>query len=96
MFSTNFRLGFDPGDFQAVLPKNLIHRVVPGEPVHDFFAAWRRAAQETSSMQVWGTRQWFRAAAERLAERGYRVATRPRLLNAGLLVLADQPTPRGG
>ncbi len=31
VFSTNYRLGFDPADFQAVLPKNLIHRVVPGE-----------------------------------------------------------------
>ena len=33
VFSTNFRLGFDPVDFQAVLPKNLIHRMAPGEPV---------------------------------------------------------------
>ncbi len=99
VFSTNFRLGFDPADFQAVLPKNLIHRVVPGEPVYAFFAAWKRAALETAPMQVWGTRQWFRAAAERLAEQGYHVLTRPRLLNAGLLVVqtggdADRPILR--
>jgi hypothetical protein len=30
VFSTNFRLGFDITDFQAVLPKNYIHHVVPG------------------------------------------------------------------
>ena len=99
VFSTNFRLGFDPADFQAVLPKNLIHRVVPGEQINDFFATWKRAALETSAMQVWGTRQWFRAAALRLAELGYGVVTRPRLLNAGLLVVptsgaANQPILR--
>ncbi|MCB0241484.1 MAG: methylase, partial [Anaerolineae bacterium] len=99
VFSTNFRLGFDPADFQAVLPKNLIHRVVPGEQINDFFATWKRAALETSAMQVWGTRQWFRAAALRLAELGYSVVTRPRLLNAGLLVVptsgaANQPILR--
>lgn len=91
VFSTNFRLGFDPADFQAVLPKNLIHRVVPGEPIHEFFTAWRRAALETSAMQVWGARQWFRAAAERLAEQGYEVVTRPRLLNNGWLVVRSGP-----
>ena len=99
VFSTNFRLGFDPADFQAVLPKNLIHRVVPGEQINDFFATWKRAALETSAMQVWGTHQWFRAAALRLAELGYSVVTRPRLLNAGLLVVptsgaANQPILR--
>ena len=30
VFSTNFRLGFEITDFQAVLPKNYIHHVVPG------------------------------------------------------------------
>lgn len=99
VFSTNFRLGFDPADFQAVLPKNLIHRVVAGEPVYEFFVAWKRAALETAAMQAWGSRQWFRAAAERLVELGYDVSTRPRLLNAGLLVAqtggaADRPILR--
>ena len=99
VFSTNFRPGFAPTDFQAVLPKNLIHHVVPGEAIYEFFAAWKRAALETTAMQVWGTRQWFRAAAQRLAELGYRVLTRPRLLNAGLLVVrtggtAEQPSLR--
>ena len=99
VFSTNFRPGFDPTDFQAVLPKNLIHHVVPGEAIYEFFAAWKRAALETTAMQVWGTRQWFRAAAQRLAELGYRVLTRPRLLNVGLLVVqtggtAEQPILR--
>ena len=50
VFSTNFRLGFDITDFQAVLPKNYIHRVVPGEPIYDFFEAWKQSAAETSAM----------------------------------------------
>ena len=56
VFSTNFRLGFDPVDFQAVLPKNFIHRVVPGEPIFDFFEAWKRATRETAPMRALGLR----------------------------------------
>jgi len=74
VFSTNFRLGFDPEDFQTILPKNLIHRVVKGEPIFDFFEAWKAAAAETSVMKTYGARQWFIAAAERMAERGYAIA----------------------
>jgi hypothetical protein len=37
VFSTNFRLGFDVDEFQTILPKNLIHHVVPGEPIYNFF-----------------------------------------------------------
>ena len=34
---------FHPTELQAVLPKDLMDKVVPGEPVHAFFSAWRRA-----------------------------------------------------
>ena len=74
IFSTNFRLGFDVEEFQTILPKNLIHRVVKGEPIFDFFEAWKAAAAETSAMKTYGARQWFIAAAERMAERGYAIA----------------------
>jgi hypothetical protein len=50
VFSTNFRTGIDMPEFQTVLPKNLIHQMVPGRPIHDFFEAWRR---ETSTAKVW-------------------------------------------
>jgi hypothetical protein len=39
---TNFRNGFDVEEFQTILPKNLIHHVVPGEPIYDFFEAWKQ------------------------------------------------------
>jgi hypothetical protein len=86
VFSTNFRLGFEPDEFQTILPKNLIHRVVKGEPIHDFFEAWKRSAAETSAAKSYGAKQWFIAAAERLAERGYEVATQRKWLTRGFLI----------
>jgi hypothetical protein len=86
VFSTNFRLGFDVEEFQTILPKNLIHRVVKGEPIFDFFEAWKAAAAETSAMKTYGARQWFIAAAERMAERGYVVSTQRKWLAKGFLI----------
>lgn len=86
VFSTNFRLGFDPADFQAVLPKNLIHRVVPGESIFDFFEAWKRATRETAPMRAWGLRQWFIASAERLLSDRYDLLMNRKLLSQGYLV----------
>ena len=86
VFSTNFRLGFEPEEFQTILPKNLIHRVVKGEPIHDFFEAWKRSAAETSAAQTYGAKHWFIASAERLAEQGWQVDTRRKWLNRGYLV----------
>lgn len=86
VFGTRFATGFDPGAFQAVLPKNYIHRVVPGEPIHAFFEDWKQAARESSAVQVWGSRQWFVAAARILAQRGYALALRRKWLRRGWLV----------
>lgn len=92
VFSTNFRTGFDVQEFQTILPKNLIHRVVPGEPVFDFFEAWKASAKETSAMKTYGVKQWFSAAAERLARRGYPVATQRKWLNRGFLIWKREPS----
>ena len=54
VFSTNFRLGFDVEEFQTILPKNYIHHVVKGEPIYDFFEAWKRSAAETSHAKTYG------------------------------------------
>ncbi len=86
VFSTNFRVGFEAEEFQTILPKNLIHHMVKGEPIHDFFEAWKRSAKETSSMKTYGARQWFIAAAERMAEQGYAVATQRKWLTRGYLI----------
>jgi hypothetical protein len=86
VFSTNFRSGFDPAKFQAVLPKNYIHHVVPGESIYDFFEGWKHSAAETIHKKVWGTRQWFIATAERLAAKGYNVNLQRKWLTNGWLI----------
>lgn len=86
VFSTNFRVGFNPGDFQAVLPKNFIHRMVPGTSIYAFFQAWKSAHAETMGLRVWGGRQWFVAAAENLAARGWAIDTRRKWLRKGYLI----------
>ncbi|MBI5944917.1 MAG: hypothetical protein HY864_11160 [Chloroflexi bacterium] len=86
VFSTNFRTGFDITDFQAVLPKNHIHHVIQGEPIYDFIEAWKRSAAETSPAKVFGTKQWFVAAAENLAAKGYKIDTHKKWLTKGWLI----------
>lgn len=90
-FSTNFRSGFDPSQFQAVLPKNYIHHVVPGETIFDFFEAWKRSTAETVSAKAWGGRQWFIAAAESLAEKGYKISLQKKWLSHGWLIWELSP-----
>ena len=100
VFSTNFRQGFDVEEFQTILPKNLIHRVVQGEPIFDFFEAWKSAAAETSAMKTYGSKQLFIAAARRMAERGYAVApakgagfaTQHKWLSRGFLIWRREPS----
>lgn len=87
LFSTNFRQGFAPEQFQPVLPKNFIHRVVVGEPIERFFRQWQQAYRETLPYRTWGVRQHFVQAARRLGEMGVKVGLRPRLLNEGFLVV---------
>ena len=70
-----------------MLPKNLIHRMTPGEPIYALMEAWKRAAFETMATRVWGPRQWFTAAAHRLAALGYAVALRRKLLAGGYLLI---------
>lgn len=87
VFSTNFRTGFDPAQFQPVLPKNLIHRMMPGEWIYDFFENWKQAARTTAPMQTWGLRPWFAAAAETLRAQGVPVDPARWWLRHGYLVL---------
>jgi hypothetical protein len=86
VFSTNFRTGFEPTAWQAVLPKTYIHRMVVGEPIYEFFQAWQRATWETAAWQVWGARQWFVASAERLLDYGYTIDRRMQWLRRGYLI----------
>ena len=52
-----------PGVFAARLPKALIHRNVPGEPVHAFLRDWDRAWAACAPLGAFGARQrWIGAA----------------------------------
>ncbi|MCG2788045.1 MAG: methylase [Anaerolineae bacterium] len=86
VFYTNFRLGFDPAEFQTILPKNYIHRVVAGETIYNFFEAWKASAAESAPVRTFGLRPWFVASAEGLSRRGYRVRMQKKWLNRGWLV----------
>jgi hypothetical protein len=86
LFSTNFRPIFEPTMFQPVLPKNYIHRMVPGEPIYAFFEAWKGAYLEALPFKDFGPRRLFRESAKRLKARGYQVDARPRLLSRGYLL----------
>lgn len=86
VFSTNFRIGFDPAEFQTILPKNLIHQVVPGTRIYQFFTDWKAASWETVAQRSWGLRPWFAASAHCLQGYGYKVDVRSRWLTRGYLV----------
>ena len=91
LFSLRLRAGSDPDHFPPVLPKQLIHRMSPGEPIHAFFADWRRAAQATRPLQTWGACQHFVAAGQQLAQAWPGVVTTPRLLRRGYLLWRNPP-----
>ncbi len=77
---------FEILDFQTILPKNYIHHVVKGEPIYDFFEAWKRSAAETSAAKVYGLRQWFINSAESLARKGFKINLQKKFLSKGWLV----------
>ncbi len=86
VFGTNFHRGFEPGIFQPVLPKNHIHRMLPGEQIYSFMEDWKAAAARVSALRSYGLRQWYQAGIEELALRGYQLDLRRSLLEKGLLV----------
>jgi len=86
VFSTNFRTGFDPAEFQTILPKNLIHQVIPGTRIYQFFTDWKATSWETVAQRAWGLRAWFAGSAHCLRDFGYKIDVRRRWLTRGYLV----------
>lgn len=88
-----------PSDLAERLPKALIHRNVPGEPVHTFLTAFNRAWAAGASYTAFGPRQRWLAAVERLAEEGWPVVggkSRWRLGEITLRWSAVAPRPDRG
>lgn len=87
VFGTRWDAGVDPRAFRPVLPKNHIHRVVPGEPIAAFLEAWDAAWRDAlRAGGIWGPRWVFGRSARALAADGLAVDVRPALLDRGLLV----------
>jgi hypothetical protein len=64
-----------PGDLAERLPKVLIHRNVPGEPVYEFLRAFDAAWDAAAPVSAFGPRQRWIAAAGRLGAAGWPVRT---------------------
>lgn len=75
-FSARLRTLESPLVFAERLPKALIHRNVPGEPVHAFLADWERCWLRAAPLGAFGVRQRWIAAARALAE-SHPLAVRP-------------------
>ena len=58
-----------PSDVAERLPKALIHRNVPGEPIHDFLGDLDRAWDRSAPHSSWGARQRFLAAIDDVRQR---------------------------
>jgi SAM-dependent methyltransferase len=86
VFGTNFRGPVDPGDFQAILPKRLIHHMLDPVP-SAFFAAWKQAFARAKGSGHSGRSQWQIAA--ELLRSTYSVDTRSRITQRGFLAVYD-------
>ena len=66
-----------PSDVAERLPKSLIHRNVPGEPVHAWLRALDDAWARSASLASYGVRQRFRASVETVRSAGWPVLDGP-------------------
>jgi hypothetical protein len=88
VFATNFRETHAPADYQSILPKRLIHRMLQREPAR-FFADWTRSAEIARAARGHASRreQWALAARDLRERFGWPVDQRERLVSRGYLVL---------
>jgi hypothetical protein len=94
VFGTNFREAIDPVQFQAILPKRLIHHAQDEAP-SAFFDAWRRSQAIARGAGLTDVRSQWLATAQILRERfGYAIDRRERLTRRGFLVMTTAlPSP---
>ncbi|WP_270886837.1 class I SAM-dependent methyltransferase [Pedococcus sp. 5OH_020] len=77
-----------PSGIAERLPKSLIHRNVPGEPVHALLLALDRAWAHAAHHSTFGMRQRFLAAAASLRDEGWPVLDGPARWRLGELTVA--------
>lgn len=89
VLGTNFRNDPTPIEFQAILPKRLIHHAYD-DPVWSFFRMWERGLALARGAGQHRPRRKWAYAIRYLHHMGYPVDTRRRLVRRGYLVLRDQ------
>ncbi len=77
-----------PSQIAERLPKALIHRNVPGEPVHAFLAELDKAWERSASHAAYGVRQRFLATAGSLRDAGWPLIDGPSRWRLGELSVA--------
>ena len=86
-----------PSELAERLPKALIHRHVPGQPVHAFLSALDGAWAEATPLAVFGARQRWQAAATTMKNAGWPVLDGPARWRLGELTVAwDAVQPPAG
>lgn len=87
--SMSVRFGsFDlPSEIAERLPKALIHRNVPGEPVHQLMQAMDRAWLESAPLAAFGNRQRWHAMCKALLDGGWPVQDGPSRWRLGELTV---------
>ncbi len=90
MFGTNFRAAVEAVDFQAILPKRLIHHMHDPLPAA-FFAAWQRTfiQQRTPDAARWHIRRAIWIAASISVRDSYPITARLGVIRRGYLALRD-------
>jgi hypothetical protein len=87
VLGTNFSHDFEPRDFQTILPKRLIHRMLDEEPAR-FFDDWRRARAIARGHGAGASKRAWVATAELLrTQYGWPIDPRRRLAERGYLVV---------
>ena len=76
-----------PSDIAERLPKALIHRNIPGEPIHTLLTAADRAWSHAASLAPYGPRVRWRHAANLLREQGFPLRPQRRRLRDNQLTL---------
>jgi hypothetical protein len=85
-----------PSEVAQRLPKALIHRNVPGEPVHDYLAALDLAWTRNATLAPFGARQRWLAMARSIKDQGWPVLDGPARWRLGeLTVNWPAVAPRG-
>lgn len=85
-----------PSDLAERLPKALIHRNVPGEPVHAFLTDFDQAWAAAAPFAALGARQRWIRSVQTLAERGWPVTDGPARWRQGEVTVRWQALAPGG